>query len=235
MDKLQNIYNFILQNGYKGSYKDFKKEVLSKLSQEELENISGGVIENKIFNKILASTFAVLSLSGCTINNNTINAMKTNTPSYKSTTQGYITTCDEYIEKYILNSAYKKNKLFVTHDTSDREGPLSLWFEFEIDSEHSLCRIENITINNECYQTLSQIFECQAPCIKFENGIITLSENQDYNKQQMYLNFSNKFNFSRARKSFSTIGYRFVDFSTPIKYAKLSDEPIYANEFLPRC
>lgn len=234
MDKLQNIYNFILQNGYKGSYKDFKKEVLSKLSQEELENISGGVIENKIFNKILASTFAVLSLSGCMINNNTINAMKTNTPSYKSTTQGYITTCDEYIEKYILNSAYKKNKLFVTHDTSDREGPLSLWFEFEIDSEHSLCRIENITINNECYQTLSQIFECQAPCIKFENGIITLSENQDYNKQQMYLNFSNKFNFSRARKSFSTIGYRFVDFSTPIKYAKLSDEPIYANEFLPK-
>lgn len=108
MDKLQNIYNFILQNGYKGSYKDFKKEVLSKLSQEELENISGGVIENKIFNKILASTFAVLSLSGCMINNNTINAMKTNTPSYKSTTQGYITTCDEYIEKYILNSAYKK-------------------------------------------------------------------------------------------------------------------------------
>ena len=102
MNNLQNVHNLLLQNGYKGSYEDFKKEDLSKLSDEDLECISGGANNSKI-DKILASMLAVLSLSGCMTSLNYASAMRDihDLNQYQN--------INEYIDRLLFSS---KKKLF---------------------------------------------------------------------------------------------------------------------------
>jgi len=108
MNDFKQIHSLLSQNGYKGNYEDFKREVLSKLSDEDLEAISGGSVGNKKLNKIIVSMLSVLSLSGCMANISYTNAMKPTSNQDSNT----IDAEDEetIICNWLIDNLFSKNR-----------------------------------------------------------------------------------------------------------------------------
>ena len=112
IDNLNQIYNIFKNNGFSGNYNDFKKSIskIFKISEEELEKISGGIITNPSLKKLIATTMSSFALTGTSMTN--LNAIENSADTSSYSGENFFSSNDslKFKEDFDINNTQKKNK-----------------------------------------------------------------------------------------------------------------------------